>query len=90
MSKWRETTLPGKHASAIDAESMTVTMDGDPLEESQIERARRTVAGWVARENMGAQELSDLMRMLGLFPDQQKPGDVHATSRMPSTLPGGK
>lgn len=59
--------MPGKHASALDAESMTVTMDGDPLEPTQIEKARLTVCGNVDN----AEEAIELMMMLGIHPSQE-------------------
>jgi hypothetical protein len=60
--------MAGKHASAIDAESMTVTMDGDPLEDDQISKARLTVCANVDN----AEEATELMMMLGIHPSQEK------------------
>ena len=76
--------MPGKHASAIDAESMTVTMDGDPLEQTQVDKARRTVVGWVSRNDLGVSDAEELFKMLGICPSQD---EDHVPALGPSNLP---
>ena len=72
-SAWRESMQPPKKAarvrpSAMNTESMTVTMDVDPLNDEQISAARRTVAHLVSRADLGAEELADTFKMLGIMP----------------------
>lgn len=75
--------MAGKHASAIDAEAMTETMECDPLEETQIERARRTVCA----NSADATEAIELMMMLGIHPDQDK---AVQPTLAPNNLPNPK
>ncbi|QZE10558.1 hypothetical protein SEA_SCOOBYDOOBYDOO_243 [Mycobacterium phage ScoobyDoobyDoo] len=68
--------MAGKHASAIDAEAMTVTMAGDPLEETQVQKTRRVIAAQALREHPDDPEAAavaarELMMMLGIHPDQE-------------------
>lgn len=72
--------MPEGHASAKKAEAMAVTMDSDPLQADQIERARRVVAAHSA----DVAEATELMQMLGIHPGQDQPTRVLAPNSLPN------
>lgn len=72
----------------MDYESMATTMDSDPLKESQIEKARKTVAAQSARffpddKDAAVDYAYHVMMMLGIHPSQD---DEHAPTLPPSLL----
>ena len=72
--------MSGKRSSTMDYEAMTTTMEADPLQASQIDKARRTIAS--NAEN--ADDAAELMKMLGIHPSQD---DESGPSLLPSNLP---
>ena len=73
--------MAGKRATAMDYEAMTSTMEADPLEDSQIDKARRVIAG---HPDVDAAAAAELMKMLGIFPGQE--ADVMAPVTMPAHI----
>jgi len=74
--------------SSMDYESMATTMDSDPLQESQIAKARRTVAAQSARffpddKDKAVDYATHVMKMLGIHPSQD---DDHVPSLAPNML----
>lgn len=68
--------MAGKRATAMDYESMTTTMEADPLNLSQIEKARRTVVRQAIKQHPQDQQAAsrrarETMLMLGIHPTQE-------------------